>query len=601
MNYIKYLLIAVLLSSSVLAASVPQFVSINTTGTMFMCLQVIQQNQTLIAKANIEVDKSEYTNRDCVAGVKIALEYDRNIWLNNMDKRGCDGTSSDNDCQANNYLLWNSVFLDPKGNDIASPQKSLVVRNDLDGFSNPLSRINSHIANDIDSKTIIQPEDAFYYYGLAENSLFFSGGIGTMNLRNDGVLYDVSDCENNIACNYYHIEPFSNYVSNTLRYCMYDKIYDNATTGYGTCKAGAVVDFPDGTLDTMPKRGRSYYFFNPMFNYYYYPMSIKSLVIKVNGYDSANASKNLVYTKSTTINPTSNEIKISAKQMLQATHHPVFTGDPNCAGYLNDLCIDGYAYVDSSTGTLKGLYDDTYDTTIKDNLFFGSKLQSEQKLADVPSGVVYVEVSYSLNMNMNPMYRHKSVVDSIQMADIMGNYCDLSYYYINLTTSLNLLSLCDTRNFYSGWYIKSKPDGLFKMYLNNGTSTFPQINLSLINNNDINLNDSSQSSYGSLTDDFNGVGNNGSGTFGTDWSGEMGSSGGLENLYVAIQQQELIAKKSSFFLTLYEIQRILMIIFLTIYTVIIFALTLIIFFVMMPSAYRKFLGEFKKLINQRWK
>ena len=563
----KTIIISLLLLtiSSVIAADYDYTGAVQNT-EFYSCLQFIREGQSINLKANIQVDKTSTTLRDCYNGYIAVVPYSRYVWLKkntwNYQPLAQWQTSSVYEEIPNTASIWNKVFSKIDGTDIIDGEtvSEVLIRDKIDGLSSPLSRINSR-GTIFTKETKIPDEFMAFYYSLSEED------YGDMTLEASGSFADISSCNNNVACKIYGFDVDSTSVSDTTQYSGFLPIDG---TGHMILK--------QNKLDNLRfSKYKGLYTFTNDINYYYYPFYVDLLQISIKGYSNS-SSTTQIFGKLVEIEPTSHRIKIKAEQM-------------------NKLASQAYKQ-----------YDANYpDTTIIDSLDFGTQIIVNQKIAELPTAVTYVEISYSLHIIPNSLYRHISPVDYTGYYNYVSNGdvsdCSLIYNYTSKVYNGSLANfdeLCDPDWAFKNIYLQVSSPGII-FNIGNGTNNIPSTNESLI---DTIFNNSNQSNTNITTNEtipgtINANTSQDS-VFTDDWSSNPGDGGALQNQLMYIQGTEMIEKKQSFFEMLKKIQEIVFIIFITAYTVVIVALTLIVFFVLVPSAYRKFLSEFKKLTKQRW-
>lgn len=551
--------------SSVIAADYDYTGAVQST-EFYSCLQFIREGQSINLKANIQVDKSSSTIRDCYNGYIAVIPYQRYVWLKKdtwtYQPLAQWQTSSIYEEIPNTAYLWNKVFSKIDGTDIIDAQrvKEVLIRDKIDGLSSPLSRINSKGAG-FTKETKIPADFMAFYYSLSEED------YGDMTLEAGGSFADISSCDNNVACKIYGFDVDSTSVSDTTQY-----------TGFLPIDGTGHMILKENKLDNLRfSKYKGLYTFTNDINYYYYPFYVDLLQISIKGYTNS-SSTTQIFGKLVEIEPTSNRIKIKAAQM-------------------NKLAQQAYKQ-----------YDANYqDTTIIDSLDFGTALIVNQKIAELPTAVTYVEISYSLHIVPNSLYRHISPVDYTGYYNYVshGSSSDCSLIY-NYTSRIyngslaNFDELCNPDYSFMNTYLQVSSPGII-FNIGDGTNNIPSTNESQI---DTPINNSNQSNTNiTFNETIPGTINANSSqdsVFTDDWSGNPDDGGALQNQLIYIQGIETMQKKQTFFQILKNIQETIFIIFITVYTVVIVALTLIVFFVLVPGAYRKFLSEFKKLTKQRW-
>lgn len=294
---------------------------------------------------------------------------------------------------------------------------------------------------------------------------------------------------------------------------------------------------------------KAFFAFDGELNYYYYPYFIDSVEYTISGYAANNAT--LVFSK-----------KGSLPDGKTVLYFP-----------LTNVVRDG-------------LVGDFYLTDSTFN--FPSEMNYDGVVATLPTDVYMVKLELTTILAKNPLYRHETPVDytwsiyNLTNGDCAGG--DLSS------------SLC---NAYSTKNLRMRQTTYFN--LSDNTSTAPVVPPSNLDDADAHNDfDTNITNSTGVVPDLNSN-NNISGGSGVDWVSDPNGGGALQGQIQYAQGKMNIENKASFFMSLQSIAEIILELILTVFMLIMLFVSVYVFFLMIPSAYRKLLDEFKKLGDMRWR
>lgn len=576
-NKLFMIVIALCIASTAYATvdSTHGYVNLTEANTVFSnCMRVTIDNNTgaVGIKMNVDVDTEGYTTRSCLNGARWHFTYERNIYLRLPDvlvlgavaaasglNLGFGGMSTDPISNfISNERIYQGVFLGADGKAITTPQDFIRIKST--GILSPLSKINAHLRQDFSSTDLVSSQGIAFYEALysqnpegVSDAVLGSGLNLDANYKSGAMQWDVS-------------KDLSDPIATILGKDVASVPLQSWMGAVGSaCGTGNRCVRPTAMDDDLNTIQQPVFAFSDNLNYYYYPYYIKNVQVLVTGFQNS-SSKTPLYSRSFVINPTSNMIKINGFEMY----------------------------------TLVPWYNPTLDLHIIDVPNLGTQLNYDQIITHVPSSVGYVVVNASTLVLPSSLYRDKSPIDLsynefiLYAGDGDASTCNLiSGYGTNF-------SMCNGTR-YGGFRFNTT----IGIYVSNSSTTMPPTQS---NETDI-INPPSSGGTGgdSNSDGSGGQSNintgtgNGSSTTTVGWSSDNGEGAALQNqmiYYTGLQQS---FQKNSALLVLQDIMQLVFEILLVIWTLAVFIITVWAFFLSVPNAYRKMLGEFKKLSERKYK
>ena len=302
----------------------------------------------------------------------------------------------------------------------------------------------------------------------------------------------------------------------------------------------------DVSLNTQASK--AFFAFNGELNYYYYPFFIDSVKYTISGYAADNIT--LVFSKN----------GVLPQGQTKLYFPPTNTAN----GYINGFYLSDFTFN------------------------FPTEVNYDGVVATLPTDVYNVKLELTTILSRNSLYRHESPVDST--------------WSINNLTNGDCIggdlpsSLC---NAYSTKNLRMRQTTYFNISAN--TSTAPVVPPSNLDDADAHNDfDTNITNSSGVVPDLNSN-NNISGGTGVDWVSDPNGGGGLQGQIQYAQGKMNIENKASFFMSLQSIAEIILELILTVFMLIMLFVSVYVFFLMIPSAYRKLLDEFKKLGDMRWR
>jgi len=278
---------------------------------------------------------------------------------------------------------------------------------------------------------------------------------------------------------------------------------------------------------------KAYFAFTDDINYYYYPYYIDRLDVFVNGYTD-DSLINKVYSKVVSLEPTSNVININ----------------------LNNFGV-------SET------------TKLYDIPNFGTELVHNKLLGNVPQTVGFIQVDSLIVFKRNPLYRQLVAVDNTWFHNevFINDTPKGDNYFVTWYWQQQTINISVTQEEFEGLQDgpsddDSSDDSDFDEEASN-SSTDP----TPFTGNDV--------SNGSLTS--------------IPWGSNLGEGASLTNQRGLLEAKLALENKGGFFNGLLSISNMIIQLLLVLFLMVVTIITLYVFFIMLGSAYRKAMKEFKLL------